>query len=104
MKSLTPLTGILLAVLFSVASTRAQQIPRCAVDVPVPPKSGCLTIEYDRFKDSTIAALRFTVLDKGNERRIILVIMSTYSGDSPAGKDRTYALAVASVGTRVEPS
>src|SRR5207244_585473 len=26
------------------------------------------------------------------------------AGDSPAGKDRTYALAIASVGTKVEPT
>jgi hypothetical protein len=97
------LAGILL-VLFVWTTAPAQQIPRCEPATSLAPKAGCLTVEYDRFKDSTMAALQFTVVDKGANKRIVVMLMSSYEGDSPAGKDRTYALAIASVGLQVEPS
>ncbi len=97
------LTSILLA-LFAASSAYSQQIPRCDNNSPIPPKTGCLQLEYDRFKDSTIAALKFMVVDKGTDRRVLFVLMSTYDSNSPAGQDRTYALAILSVGTKVEPS
>jgi hypothetical protein len=107
MKSLTGcgrFASILLAVLFFASPSRAQQIPQCASEPAVPSKTGCLLLQYDRFKDSTIAALQFMVVDKGTERRVVFMLISTYAGESPAGKDRAYALAIISVGTKVEPS
>jgi len=100
MKALT--VAILLAVV-AASSVSAQQIPRCGGE-PMPPKTGCLQVEYDRFKDSTVAALQFTVVDKGTDRRVLFILMSTYAGKNPAGKDRTYALGITSVGTKVEPT
>ena len=95
--------AVLLAALAAAPVAFAQQIPRCVNDRPAP-KSGCLQIVYDRSSDLTIAELRFTVLEQSNERRVVFNLMSTYAGDEPAGKDRTYVLAVLSVGTRMAPA
>jgi hypothetical protein len=94
------LTGTLLAVLFFSSNSVSQQISRCAS--PLPTHSGCLTLNYDRFKDSTMASLQFLVVDKGTDKRIIFSVLSSYDGESPAGKDRTFAAALITVGTRIE--
>ena len=94
----------ILFTLLLVAPAFAQQIPRCSDEARAPPISGCLAVQYDRFKDSTIAALNFTIVDKEAERLVVFSLMSSYAGNNPAGKDRSYALAIVSVGTKVQPA
>lgn len=101
-KSLLRCVGVLLALLTLSSTARSQQIPRCGNSIPT--HSGCLIVNYDRFKDSTIVSLQFMVVDKGNDKRIVFSLMSSYDGDSPAGKDRKFAVALISVGVSVEPS
>lgn len=96
---------ILLLVVLFAGSVRAQiTIPKC--DGPLPPASGCLKIEYDRFKDSTLASVMYLVVDKGTDERVVLMFMSSFTGQQLPQRASTAELAIGVlvVGTLAESS